>query len=133
MSNNLAKTEEAKNLIQGLITKSWRDNDFKKEFVNSPLKVIKNELSEEFTLNENLNLIVEDQTDPNIIYLNIPKQTEVLDEHFELSDEQLEMVSGGEAVVAVTIGVVASVITIGYFLDDVIDGANQYYAEKAKQ
>jgi hypothetical protein len=46
--------------------------------------------------------VVEDQTDSSIIYLNIPRKVEL--ENFELTDEQLNAVSGGEIVLGLAIG-----------------------------
>lgn len=109
-----------------LISKSWENQNFKNELIENP----ENSIGEVFGTDvlemvKDYKFIVEDQTDTNIIYLNIPRKIDVDD--FELTDEQLEAVSGGDfvsgliiagcviggvAVVAVVAGV-----AIGYYLN----------------
>ena len=71
----------------------------------------------------NTNFIVEDQSDADIIYINIPKDPH--SETMELTDEQLDQVSGGEWVI---VGAVAAVVTLAYVAWDVsggiVDGVN---------
>lgn len=50
---------------------------------------------------ENERLIVEDQSNTDIIYLNIPQKINL--ENFELTDEQLELVSGGLIITALAL------------------------------
>ena len=56
-----------------------------------------------------VNLVVNDQTDTSIGYINIPPKPNYDD--MELSDEQLEVVAGGEVVlIAALIGLGGAVI-----------------------
>jgi hypothetical protein len=88
--------EKANKFHIDLIEKSWNDSVFKENLINSPL-----ETSKEVKLGNSKEFVVEDQTDSDTIFLNIPPKPN-LDE-IELSDEQLEHVSGGEVGVLLTI------------------------------
>lgn len=82
---------------QKLKERCWKDNLFFKEFKAEPLKVL-NKLSDNgFKLRDGKKeIIVEDQTDPNKIYLNIPSRPNFDNfDDFVLTDEQLELVAGG--------------------------------------
>ena len=57
------------------------------------------------TIPKGKKIVVEDQTESNVIYINIPQKVNI--DEFELTEEQLETVSGGVAWLAV-IGVVAA-------------------------
>jgi hypothetical protein len=127
------KLNKVSDLFNDLIFRSQKDFDFRQEFIKNPIEFIEDYTKGKFTFNNSASVIVEDQTDENIIYLNIPRKISYddLDLEIELSDEQLDLVNGGEffGTAAVVLGVVAAVVTIGYFIDDVLDGADQYYKE----
>lgn len=106
-------TEEQKKqgqkLYNTLIQKSWENNDFKEQLISTPNEVISQVLGKSYPSKSKI--VVEDQTDRNIIYLNIPKKIDV--EDIELTDEQLETVSGGEVFLGVLIGVEVAIILVG--------------------
>ena len=81
-------------LLNILIKKSWEDNNFKERLKNNPTEVIKEVTGKEVSLVNNNSIVVEDQTDTNTIFLNIPRPMN--SDNMELTDEQLELVSGGE-------------------------------------
>ena len=116
--------KKIKEMYQELVQKAWESATFKEQLINNPKETI-SEFSE-VRFNEKANIEVEDQTDTNIIYLNIPRSREKLDLDLELTDEQLEQVSGGGEIWAT----VATVLAIAYFVNDVIDGAGQYIDEQ---
>ena len=62
--------------------------------------------------------MVEDQSDADIIYINIPRNP--ASETLELTDEQLDQVSGGE--VGATLGTIAAIATLAYIAWDVGNG-----------
>jgi len=78
--------------INNLIERCYKNTSFKDKLVNDTDNTIR-ELYPDFYVEEGKKIVIEDQTDSNIVYLNIPKEPN-LDE-LELTDEQLEMVSGG--------------------------------------
>lgn len=80
-------------LIQTLIEKSWESETFKAQFVNNPEIAIENFIGKSMTIPSGKSIKVDDQTDTNVIYINIPRQVSV--DELELSEEQLDTVSGG--------------------------------------
>ena len=81
-----------KELSQALVTKAWKSSTFKERLINNPETVIA-EFIDNKSFKSSAKIVVEDQTDPNIIYLNIPKKVNI--DNIELTDEELELVSGG--------------------------------------
>lgn len=91
-------------LINTLAQKAWESSTFKEQLVANPVSTIESVTGKK--MQPGISIVVEDQTDPSKIYLNIPRKVQ-LDE-LELSDEQLEMVSGGSDVwVGVAVGLAA--------------------------
>ena len=80
-----------KNIVNDLIEKSYTDSNFKKEFISNPEKVI--ESSYNIEVRNDIKLVVDDQSDKNIIFLNIPRKVDIDD--LGLTDEELEKVAGG--------------------------------------
>jgi len=101
---------QAQELTQEIIIKSWEDLEFKNELIRDPLQTLKKLKGKTINLPENTSLVVEDQSDNNIIYLNIPRQVDLND--FELNDEQLELVSGGESPILITGLVIVTVLAL---------------------
>ncbi len=106
--NNIQKIQKGQELLQELITKSWNNATFKEQLINSPKVTIENLTGVKSTLSNNTKIVVEDQTDTSIIYLNIPKKVNMDD--LELSDEELEGVSGGDFLLGVAGSLVACAI-----------------------
>lgn len=100
----IEQQKEGVELMKSLVEKALENASFKDQLISDPVKTL-----ESFTgnkTNENFKFVVEDQTNSAVIYFNIPQKPNI--EEMELSDEQLNMVSGGEFVVAgVAIGLVA--------------------------
>jgi hypothetical protein len=124
--NNLNKVQKTEKIINQIIQKSWSNSKFKKQLINDPLNTIEFHTGYKLVLNKNETLKIEDQTDSNIIFLNIPRsvQGSNFQENLELTDEQLESVSGGDFWATACI-----VLAVCYFLNDVVDGAGQYVDE----
>ena len=86
------KTSEFRKLYKDIVTRTWEDVNFKNELLSKPLETV--EKINKYGLNfEDKKIIVEDQSDSNKIYLNIPQKIDF--ENLELSEEQLEKVAGG--------------------------------------
>ena len=85
--------EKGQELYNQLVIKAWESATFKEQLIENPETTIA-EVTGQTDFNNNTKIVVEDQTDTDIIYLNIPRKVNLND--FELTDEQLERVSGGE-------------------------------------
>jgi hypothetical protein len=98
-------------LIQTLAQKAWENSAFKNQLVNDPIPTI--EYATGIEISTDKKVVVEDQTDESIIYLNIP--TEPNFEELELTEDQLEMVSGGitPTFIALGYGFMAGVALMG--------------------
>ena len=97
--------EKGTKIYQELVSKAWEDATFKDQLIQNPKATISSVTDLEFP-NET-RVVVEDQSDANTIYLNIPRKINA--EDLELTDEQLEMVSGGDVIIALGIGFMAGV------------------------
>ena len=75
-----------------IVQKAWEDAEFKKELLANPIAAIEKFTGKKINLPEGKTLVVRDQTDDSNVYINIPAKAET---DAELSEEQLEAVSGG--------------------------------------
>lgn len=86
------KQQQNENFLNALYTKCHEDESFKNRLVSNPEATIK-EIFPNFSVNGGKKLVVEDQTDSNNVYINIPAKLDL--ENAELTDEQMELVAGG--------------------------------------
>ncbi|SMP25798.1 NHLP leader peptide family RiPP precursor [Chryseobacterium profundimaris] len=84
-------TQEQK-MYAEIVQKAWEDAEFKNELVNSPIEAIEKLTGKKLNLPEGKKIVVRDQTDESVFYINIPAKPS---DDVELSDDQLEMVAGG--------------------------------------
>lgn len=109
--------KQSAELIQTLAQKAWKSSNFKEQLISNPVATIESVTGQK--MQPETKFVVEDQTDESVIYLNIPRKIE-LDE-LELTDEQLETVSGGStplcvgyaAYAVILIGVLAAGVSVG--------------------
>ena len=80
-------------LIFSVISKAWEDETFKQELISSPLAAIQKATGQTVKVPEGKTLVVRDQTNPSVIYINIPAEPKVDD--MEMTEEQLESIAGG--------------------------------------
>jgi len=94
MSSEKQNKERQSNLK--ITLKALQDADYKKRLMTNPEEAIKEVLPKFTTTSE---IVVQDQTAPNTLYINISPSTASLlyegADDLELSEEDLEMVSGG--------------------------------------
>lgn len=88
-----------------LATKAWQDDAFMDELRSNPKAVIAREYGVQLPDSMNLKVVEEDAS---TLYLRIPPNPS----NVELSDEQLELVAGGEVVVTAVIGVVGITVSV---------------------
>ena len=86
----ITKTQE---VLQKIITKAWEDEAFKKELIENPVNAIEELTGEKINLPEGKTIVVKDQTDASVVFINIPTEPSL--ESMELNEEQLEAVAGG--------------------------------------
>ena len=101
-------------LMNTLAQKAWENSAFKEQLIKNPSVAIQEVTGKTFTMPENKKLVFEDQTDSSIIYLNIPSKPDYSE--IELTDEQLEIVAGGEIMCVgawVVVGVVCLAAGVG--------------------
>lgn len=111
--------EQGKQVLNSLIKKALDNPEFKDYLIKSPELAISEFTGREITSFPNKKVVVEDQTNESIIYLNIPHKVDIDD--VELSTEELETVSGGTSLACV--GGAVAVIQIVEWLGD---GWNNY-------
>jgi len=97
--------QEAQQLTNTIISKCWEDEAFKKELISSPIKAIEKLTGHPVNLPEGVKIVVNDQTDPSFSHINIPAKVDFDSMDMELTDEQLEIVAGGEVVASVGVGI----------------------------
>lgn len=106
--NNLQKLQKGQKLIADLVTKCWEDEKFKNQLLNDSKKTVNEFTDNKFSLPENMVLKVEDQTNKNLIFLNIPKKPNF--DSIQLSDEELESIAGGDFLLGVAGSLLAAAI-----------------------
>lgn len=87
------ETLEWKNLYSKIVYEAWKDISFKESLIEEPIKAIESLTGEKINIKEGCRIVVEDQSDENKIYIIIPRKLQF--EDVELSENQLESVSGG--------------------------------------
>ncbi len=93
MKNTQNQIEQGQELMNQLISKAWESAEFKNHLINNPEEAIKSVAGVDIELPEGKTIVVQDQSDDNNIYINIPAEPNF--DEIELTDEQLEKVSGG--------------------------------------
>jgi len=91
MSN--AQQEAAQQAYAAVVTRAWEDPTFKKRLMSDPQQAIESIKGSAVNIPAGKEIKVVDQTDDKYIYITIPKRPEM--QEMELSDEQLDLVSGG--------------------------------------
>jgi len=84
--------EKGQEIFEDLVQKAWKSSTFKEQLVKTPKETINNLYGENLKINSKI--VVADQTDTSKIYLNIPRKIDI--EELELTDDQLELVAGGD-------------------------------------
>ncbi|WP_019991415.1 hypothetical protein [Rudanella lutea] len=86
-------------VLNNLYQNSWDSPEFKERLIKNPHKTLEEVVGH--SLSADVRFVVEDQSDASTIYLNIPSKKDL--DTLELTDEQLETVSGGEVIGTVSV------------------------------
>jgi hypothetical protein len=87
-------TQEQK-IYADIVQKAWEDESFKQELMTNPVTTIEKFTGKKLNLPQGKTIVVRDQTDESIVYINIPAIINF--ENMELNEEQLEAVAGGKS------------------------------------
>lgn len=87
------QVEQGLDLQKELIAESWKNAEFKELLINNPKAAIA-QFTGKSEADITMNIVVQDQSDSNTVYLNLPPKPDI--DMFELTEEQLDMVSGGD-------------------------------------
>ncbi len=116
--NFTEKQKKSHEMLNTIYQKCWDDKGFIKKLESSPNETLDILFKRTTNSSKNLNIVVEDQTDTSIIYFNLPAKPNY--ESMELSDEQLELVSGGEVGFLIAGGSIIAGFTVAYVIDNYI-------------
>src|SRR5437764_1009464 len=96
-------------LQRALVTKCWKDPDFKKQVISNPKAMLETYLGQK--LPGEIRIFIHEET-PDALHLHIPPAPSNI---AELSDEGLERVAGGTEIASFVFGVVtlAATLTVG--------------------
>lgn len=82
-------------ILESIVKKAWEDPVFKNNLIASPVSTLENFLGQPIHLPEGKTISVVDQSNASTIFINIPADPSVIVEDMELSEEQLDIISGG--------------------------------------
>ncbi|MDR6158250.1 MULTISPECIES: class IIb bacteriocin, lactobin A/cerein 7B family [Chryseobacterium] len=103
MNITIEQQEKGAELMKTLTQKAWENAAFKDQLVKNPVAAIEQATGKQISDLNGKRIVVEDQTDDSVIYLNIPAKVDL--NELELTEEQLEMISGGLTPAAYVAGV----------------------------
>lgn len=112
---DLNSKNQAQELMNTLITKSWEDSNFKKQLIADPVATIEQVSGDKLVLPKGVNIVVNDFTEVDYDYMIIPAQPDF--DELALSEEQLETIAGGYTPTTVVIAGVA-LFRLGTYLHE---------------
>lgn len=83
--------------LESIVKKAWEDPVFKSNLLTSPVLTLESFLGRPIHLPDGKTITVTDQSNTSTLFINIPSNpnlVEVVDD-MELSEEQLDIISGG--------------------------------------
>lgn len=112
---NTRKLSSGKELYESIIIEALKNDLFKKQLIDKPRKTINKYANGEFYLSDEIKVVVDDQSDQSLIYLNIPAKIDI--DELELTDEELNHVAGG----GTTWSLLSGLICLGYQVAKALD------------
>ena len=89
----LTEQQKAQEFLVSIYKKAWKDNTFKRSLINNPIETLNEFTGKVANFPEEKKIMVQDQTNPNHFYINIPTKPNL--EDMEMDDKQFEIVAGG--------------------------------------
>ena len=108
MSTVTEKMERGQEAIARIVNKCHEDENFKANLFADPQSAIEELFGRKLNLPDDKEIKVVDQMDDRYIYINVPQKLKI--EDLELTDEELEQVSGGSFWGGVAAGIAATAI-----------------------
>ena len=123
--NNFKEIENGKILLELIRERAQKNSKFREELIKNPVRTLEKFPDLELKIPSKTKLVVNNQMDPNIIYLNIPRKVDKDD--FELTDEELETISGGTSVtvaecILVGAAILGAIVAVNELSEDFIRG-----------
>jgi hypothetical protein len=84
-------------ILESIVKKAWVDPVFKSNLIASPIQTLESFLGKPIHLPEGKTISVIDQSNVSTIFINIPANPNIILDDAELSEEQLDYISGGGA------------------------------------
>lgn len=103
MDITIEQQEKGAALLNTLAQKAWENAAFKEQLINNPVATIEQVTGKSLSNLNGKRIVVEDQTDESVIYINIPAKVSL--NELELTEEQLEQIAGGITPAAYVAGV----------------------------
>ena len=85
--------KNSREMYSKVLQEAQENADFKQRLVADPVATLKAFTGKDIDLPVGKTVVVRDQTDESTVYINIPPDVSAM----ELTDEQLEMVAGGDS------------------------------------
>ena len=82
-------------ILDSIVKKAWTDPAFKNNLIANPVSTLENFLKHPINLPDGKTITVVDQSNASRIFINIPANPNAKSEDMELSEEQLDIISGG--------------------------------------
>ncbi len=82
-------------ILESIVKKAWEDSVFKSNLLTSPVATLESFLGKPIHLPEGKTISVVDQSNSSVIFINLPADPNVYLEDVELTEEQLDIISGG--------------------------------------
>lgn len=82
-------------ILESIVKKAWEDSVFKNNLIASPVITLESFLGKSLHLPEGKTITVVDQSNASTLFINIPANPNSILEDVELSEEQLDFISGG--------------------------------------
>lgn len=82
-------------ILESIVKKAWEDPIFKDNLIASPVATLENFLKQPIHLPDGKTITVVDQSNTSTVFITIPANPNVNIEDMELSEEQLDIISGG--------------------------------------
>lgn len=93
------KSIDVNEMYSSIVAKCWSSPEFKNELIRDPQTALLREFGCHIVIPEGKKLVIKDQTDPKYVTINIPAAPQI--EDLVLTDEELELVSGGSTYLCV--------------------------------